>query len=145
MDKAASILCPAHRCKPGAQLLGIRQDDGTVAILPQALPIDEDFVRSAKEHPMPPEQRFRFTNKCAEGGCGQWTGTQCGIAQKMVALIDEVAAADTLFPCSIRPRCRWFLQQGADACRICPYVLTEITQEEAQAAGHPAFAPPPPG
>jgi hypothetical protein len=39
-----SILCPAHRCKPGSKLLGVRQSDGMIAILPQPLLIDEAFV-----------------------------------------------------------------------------------------------------
>lgn len=132
MAESESKMCPSHRCKPGSQLLGVRQEDGTIAILPQALPVDEVFVAKAAQHDVPPEQRFRFTNKCIEGGCQQWTGKGCGVVERMVQYLDQVAVSDELPACSIRPRCRWFTQRGRDACAICPYVLTEITEKEVE-------------
>ena len=130
MPESDSKMCPSHRCKPGSQLLAVRQEDGTVALLPQPLPVDEDFVAKTKQHEIPAEQRFRFTNKCIEGGCQQWNGKGCGVVERMVQYLDQVPVSDVLPACSIRPRCRWFSQKGADACKICPYVLTEITEEE---------------
>jgi len=124
------IMCPAHRCKQGSLLLGARLANGTVAILPEALMIDAEFIAQAKKHPVPAEERFRFTNKCIEGGCKQWTGTGCGVADRVVQFLDVVDEIDPHFPCSIRHRCRWFLQKQYDACKICPYVLTEITETE---------------
>src|SRR6266536_2295604 len=94
------IMCPSSRCKPGAQLLGVRLQNGEVAILPQTLPVDEQFIENTRNGSIP-EERFRFVNKCVENGCRQWTGTRCGIA-------------DTI----------------ENACRICPYVITEITETE---------------
>ena len=125
----SSIACPSNRCKPGSKLLGIRQEDGKVAILPDALPIDDAFIEKTKEHPVPAEQRFRFTNKCIENGCNQWTGVGCGVIEEVVQYLSQVPAHETLPPCSLRVHCRWFLQKGADACRICPYIITEITED----------------
>ena len=130
MNSGDSIMCPSNRCKPGSKLLGIRQDNGTVTILPEAIPIDQDFIDKVKDHPRPPEQRFRFTNKCIENGCNQWTGKGCGVIEQVVQYLDNIPSDKKLPECSIRPRCRWFLQKGPDACRICPYVLTEITEDE---------------
>jgi hypothetical protein len=129
-----SINCPSHRCKPGSKLLAVRQDDGTMAILPEALPIDQKFIDAVNLHPTPPEQRFRFTNKCIEDGCGQWTGKGCGVVEQVVQFLDRVPVNEVLPACSIRPRCRWFLQKGGDACKICPYILTEITEVELKLA-----------
>ena len=40
----------------------------SIAILPQALPLLLIFIEQVSHHEMPPEQRFRFANKCIEGG-----------------------------------------------------------------------------
>lgn len=133
MSEASSKLCPSHRCKPGSQLLGVRQDDGTVAILPQPLPVTEDFINIVRQHEEAPEQRFRFSNKCVESGCNQWTGKGCGVVEKMVAYLDQVPELLSLPPCAIRHACRWYNQRGGEACRICSYVITEISEEEVAA------------
>jgi hypothetical protein len=130
MNGNNSIACPSNRCKPGSKLLGIRQDDGTVAILPEPLPIDDSFIEKVKSDLIPAEQRFRFTNKCIENGCNQWTGSGCGVIQDVVQYLDQVPANEVLPSCSIRPHCRWFLQEGANACKICPYIITEITEKD---------------
>lgn len=133
MSAPSSKLCPSHRCKPGSQLLGVRQDDGTVAILPQPLPVTEDFIKTVSGHELPPERRFRFTNKCVESGCSQWTGKGCGVVERMVDYLDKVPALAALPPCAIRTSCRWFSQRGGDACALCSYVITEIAEEEVAA------------
>jgi len=130
-----SLLCPSSRAKPGALLLGVRQKEGTISILPQALPVDEHFLQDVHQDPTPPEQRFRFSNKCVESGCEQWTGKSCGVIERVIEFLDQVPVQEALPACSIRPKCRWYEQQKGEACRICPYVLTEITQEELQEAG----------
>ena len=142
------VRCPSHRCKPGSDLIGVRQDDGTVAILPQPLPIDQHFIEVVSRDAAAPEQRFRFSNKCIESGCSQWTGSRCGVIDNVLQLLAGVPAPGdiapsaatapptpkegtaTLPPCGIRPTCRWFLQSGADACRVCPYVVTHITEAD---------------
>jgi hypothetical protein len=53
MPDKDSLWCPSHKCKPGSQLLGVRQDDGTVAILPTPLPTNDEFINTVKEDPMP--------------------------------------------------------------------------------------------
>ena len=130
MNEHEKVLCPSSRCKTGSELLGVTQADGTVAILPQTLPIDEAFIQKAKQGPVAAEQKFRFVNKCIEGGCAQWTGKTCGVVEKLITHLDAIPAREELPRCSIRKDCRWFRQRGADACKICVYVVTEIAQEE---------------
>lgn len=130
MNEIETILCPGHRCKPGSQILGVRQNDGVVAILPQTLAIDITFIEKAKQHPIAPERRFRFTNKCIEGGCKQWNGQGCNVAEMVMQYLD-VIPENVKFPsCPIRNKCRWHIQKGIYACKICPFVMTEITVEE---------------
>ncbi len=130
-DKSHRVLCPSGRAKEGALLLGVRQADGKVAILPEALPISDQFLAHAKQVHEIPEQMFRFTHKCIEGGCKQWNGKGCSVADRAVDMMDSLSLAKNVdFPCSIRQDCRWFMQKGMDACRICPYIITEITEAE---------------
>lgn len=129
MKDQERFLCPSARCKTGAELLGVRQDGGTVAILPQTLPVDETFVQKVAEYASP-EQAFRFTNKCVEGACSQWTGKTCGVIEKLVIYLDGVPAKEELPRCPIRKDCRWFHQQGNAACKICVFVITEVTEKD---------------
>jgi hypothetical protein len=157
------MLCPSSRAKPGSELIGVRQDDGTVAILPQPLPVDEVFLRIAAEHALAPEQRFRFTNKCVESGCSQWTGSRCGVIDQALTMMENAVGknvtpkreavatmqaveemgtrknavsempAESLPACGIRPTCRWYHQSGAAACAACTIVITRTTE-----ADHPS-------
>jgi hypothetical protein len=145
------INCPSHRCKPGSDLIGVRQDDGTVAILPQPLPVDQSFVDRVRRDAIAPEERFRFSNKCAEGGCEQWTGSRCGFIDRTLRAMEaslpltsprtverisgsepgvERDLASALPTCGIRPTCRWFQQIGGNACRVCPYIVTHVTSAD---------------
>ncbi len=131
MKSKESVLCPSCRAQKGARLLGIRQADGRVALLPQPLLINDAFIKEASKHSHA-EQQFRFTNKCVESGCKQWTGTRCGVADTIVAVMNDLHISDELPTCGIRPQCRWFKQNGADACKVCPFVITETTSEDWQ-------------
>jgi len=110
-------------------LLGLVQQDGTIGYLGDPLEIDAEFVDRASQG-RTPERRFRFVNPCAECGCRQWTGTRCGVIDRTM---EQLAGGETenLPRCGIRPHCRWFRQNGADACRVCSLVITD-TREPAQ-------------
>ena len=126
-----AIMCPSNQCKPGSKLLGIRQNNGIIAILPDPLPIDEHFIETTREHEVPVLQRFRFTNKCIEAGCAQWNGQGCNVIENVMQHMDSIPTTASELPaCGIRSRCRWYLQKQTDACKICPYILYEITEDD---------------
>ena len=124
------IMCPAYRCKPGSLLFGACNEDGTVAIFPDGFVVDADFAEEVKKQPVTPERRFRFAGKCIESGCKQWSNGRCGIGEQVAKLAEQIETVDAYFPCPIRENCRWFLQTGYDACKLCPFIPTEITAEE---------------
>ncbi|HEV2124724.1 MAG TPA: hypothetical protein VGW38_18410, partial [Chloroflexota bacterium] len=79
-----TVLCPSARCEEGAGLFGIVQPDGKVGYLGGEIRVDEEFVVKTKAG-RSPEKRFRFSNRCIEAGCRQWTGSRCGVADKVMA------------------------------------------------------------
>ncbi len=122
MKARRDALCPSAPAAPGAELVGVIEPGGRVVNLPTPLAIDENFVESARGA-APLEARFRFSSACAEGRCGYWAGTQCGLIDRLTQSI-AAEAAEGLPACAIRSRCRWWQQRGRDACAICSYVVT---------------------
>jgi hypothetical protein len=139
-DPPAGRLCPSARCEPEAILLGVVTPDGRVGYLRPELRVDAEFVavaQTARE----PEKRFRFAQPCVEGRCAHWTGSRCGVIQNVLDSGEGRAAAGESRPlprCSIRPRCRWFAEQGTRACMVCPLVVTEPAGDHVGAPEIPA-------
>ena len=122
------LQCPSARCEEGATLLGVVQPDGSVAHLPQPLVVDSRFVELASRG-RAPEKRFRFGNSCKESGCRQWRDGRCGVVDDVVSRLHALAEPGRLPRCSLRPQCRWFRQSGAEACAVCRFVVTDLTEE----------------
>ncbi len=116
--------CPSAPCTEGAKVLGVINEDREVQFLNFPLPVTDGFIKSVAEAG-DPEKRFRFSNKCVKSGCSQWTGTRCGVIDKVMDGIESRYWKNHLPDCSIRDTCRWFSQNGADACRVCPLVVTD--------------------
>ena len=119
------VLCPSAPATPGALLIGRFGPDGELGMLRQRLAIDADFLEAARRGGRIPEQTFRFSSPCLKGGCGQWAGGGCGIARGLAALPSPNSLEEASLPaCAIRDQCRWFAQEGAAVCGICPQVAT---------------------
>jgi hypothetical protein len=123
-------LCPSYTCKDGSILLGVVMRDGRVAFSADRIIVNQEFVDIAREG-RSPEKRFRFGGQCIQSGCKQWTGNRCGVIDSVIE--EEKGRLDysNLPECSIRPECRWFDQRGAEACAICPEVITDLLEEAA--------------
>jgi len=106
-------------------LLGIVGSDGRVQYAANKIVIDEEFVKVASVG-RTPEKRFRFSNSCVESRCKQWKDHHCSVLDKIIDFPLPKREEDSRLPiCSIRPSCRWFRQDGAHACSVCPWVITE--------------------
>jgi hypothetical protein len=142
----SKALCPsAQPDMEESQVLGVVGGSVAapkVAYLSDTLPVTPDVLRLAE--PVDPTEVFRFAARCAETACQHYAEGRCQLAQRIVQLVPSTLA--DLPPCRIRPRCRWWQEQGAEACLRCPFVVTldyragEVLQEAAGPARSGAAA-----
>jgi hypothetical protein len=125
---AEGLSCPSARCEPGSSLIAVLGPEGRLAHVTPELPVDEEFVARASRHG-PPEARMRFTSPCVEARCVQWTGSGCGVIEDVIAADLSTGEERRLPRCAIRATCRWYHQEGADACRVCPLILTDVSAD----------------
>jgi hypothetical protein len=123
--RPGSLLCPsAQPTMHGAVAVGVVGGTPTeprVQPLERPLAVTEELLGLAE--PVKPTEVFRFAAPCLCSGCVHFTQSRCGLAAKVVRMLPEVT--ETLPECDIRPRCRWFAQEGAAACVRCPQVVTD--------------------
>mgnify|MGYP001105836305 CR=1 FL=1 len=119
-------MCPSYIGKVGAQLFGVVNKDGKVQFI-TPLTVTEDFLRQNKDKNSL-EQRFRFTGKCVEKGCAQWNKeeSKCSLSRK-VQNLDFHKETEPVF-CPIRSQCRWFSQDGKEACFSCNEVTRNMEE-----------------
>ena len=121
--------CPsAQPGMEGAQVLGVVEQEGgeaRVAYLNTRLPVSDELL--AKTGAVPPTKVFRFSANCVESKCVHFEGAECQLAKRIAAALPPVV--DRLPPCSIRPTCRWYVQEGEAACHRCPQVTTLVTNK----------------
>jgi hypothetical protein len=121
----SSSLCPSARADwEGSQIFGVV--GGSIA---------EPKVTYLKEPHSPlksiaklngkvtPEEVFRIAAPCAEKGCQHFDGEDCRLVARVVEKLPTVV--ENLPPCAIRRECRWWQQEGRDACMRCPQTITD--------------------
>ena len=119
------IQCPSARPDmPGTTAFGVIQGSvgqPRVAFLDQAVPATKELL--ALSGPVEPTEVFRFAAPCAGNACRHFDGADCSLATRIVQRLPT--AVDALPDCAIRDACRWWLQEGVEACLRCPLVVTE--------------------
>jgi hypothetical protein len=115
-------MCPSAPADVKAILLGVIQPDHSVAFIKDRIEVTREFLDiAAKGRAL--ETRFRFSSPCIGCACKQWANGGCSLPERLADYFPTSDGSD-LPSCSIRAQCRWFDQRGADACRICPMVVT---------------------
>jgi hypothetical protein len=102
-------------------LTGSNTEELQVGYLTEALPATPQLLAAVA--PAKPTEVFRAAAPCVERGCQHFDGANCQLAARIIAMLDPVVSA--LPRCAIRPVCRWFRQEGREACLRCPQVITE--------------------
>jgi hypothetical protein len=120
------ILCPSvTTIGPDAKVFGVQTgstDSGLqVGYLTESVPATPELLAAAA--PAKPTEVFRAASPCIERGCRHFDGADCQLAKRVATMFDP--AVGSLPRCAIRPQCRWFRQEGKEACLRCPQVATE--------------------
>ena len=116
-----SISCPSYVAKPNTELFGIFNQHGQVSYLKNSIIIDEIFIEEAKKG-RPPEERFRIAGNCIQKACEYWNNEKCNLIEKVINTLEKPISAN-LQHCSIRYKCRWFIQEKELACANCNEVF----------------------
>ena len=119
------LLCPsAQPDMEGSRVIGVytRLDENPrVGYLERTLEVTAELLSLAGE--VRPTEVFRFSAHCEEARCSHFDGQSCKLATRIVQILPAVV--DALPPCQIRGDCRWYRQEGRQACFRCPQVVTQ--------------------
>jgi hypothetical protein len=124
--KIAASTCPSAPPEIGSSLLGIVQDNGSVAYLSPNIKLTQALLDDFSKQGIATGKRLRFSGSCMKEDCVQWEAEHCGLADVAVAMKANLPEANTALPkCGIRDTCRWFFQDKKDACLVCKYVIRD--------------------
>jgi hypothetical protein len=119
-----SLLCPsANPDVADLRIIGVVEhgvEGPRVAYLNESLPATPELLGMAA--PLPPTAVFRLAGTCQTNRCPQFAANKCTLAARVIGMLPAVI--DKVTNCQIRPNCRWFRQEGIDACLRCPQVVT---------------------
>jgi hypothetical protein len=123
LKDSQSSLCPSS--PPDTKdsvvfgIVGGTIDRLKVAYLREPQPITDELL--ALSEPVDPTEVYRIAASCWERECQHFDGHQCHLIQQIVEGLPTVAK--DLPPCRIRQDCRWWQQEGKDACLRCPQIV----------------------
>jgi hypothetical protein len=114
-----ALLCPsADPSMDGAVLTGVVGGTSTsprLRFLKETLPISDEIL--ALTGNVAPGEVMRFAAPCAESACAHFAGGTCQLVSRIVHTVPPENYV--LMPCPVRARCRWWAQEGKEACRRC--------------------------
>jgi|ERR1043166_3948564 hypothetical protein len=120
-----TLACPSSQPDiPGALIFGVvtgTVETPQIAYLKNVIPLSTSKVEIPS--PLVPTEVFRLSAPCAESRCQHFGDGRCNLARRLVGKLERVV--DSLPPCSIRRECKWWAQEGREACFRCPQVVTQ--------------------
>ncbi|PYS23610.1 MAG: nitrogen fixation protein [Acidobacteria bacterium] len=126
------LMCPSAQPEmDDSVVLGVLQDtpEGRrLAWIEQPQPVTPQLLSLTRD--VDARTVFRFAARCEEKKCVHFDGKDCQLATRIVQILPR--AVEVLPPCSIRPECRWYQQEGKAACYRCPEVITHLENPSAQ-------------
>ncbi len=126
MKSKRPSLCPSAQSDwPEAKVFGVvsgSADTPETAYLTNPEPVSDELLSLA--NPVEPAEVFRIAAPCACNQCEHFSDEEdkCRLVEKTVRWVPLVS--ESLPVCSIRAECRWWRQEGREACFRCPQVVT---------------------
>jgi len=134
-DKSGSkgtLLCPSAPAEwEHPKVFGIvcgTPEKPAVKYLESVQPLTAEI--SASISPASPGEVLRIAAPCAEHKCQHFQHGHCGLIARTITVLNPVASR--LPPCPIRSTCRWWNEQGREACFRCPQVVTNSFSNEVE-------------
>lgn len=125
-DKA--LLCPSAQPTMSNSrvfaVVGGPAQTPEVAYLNETLPVTKSLLAMAE--PVLATEVFRFAADCEKNACCHFDGSRCLLATRIIQILPAVT--EGLPACRIRSTCRWFEQEGREACLRCPQIVTQVFQ-----------------
>lgn len=126
LAQAQHLMCPsAQPGMEGSRVLGVvsgTREAPEIAYLNQFLAVSDEVLGLTGE--AKPTQVLRFAAPCQEKMCCHFDGAKCKLVTRIIQILPAVA--DALPACLIRPTCRWYEQEGKEACYRCPQIVTQV-------------------
>jgi hypothetical protein len=124
-DNDVQPFCPSAQPEmAGSVAFGVIEgtvEEPRLVHLTRALPVTDELL--ALSGPVAPTEVFRFAAPCAGQACQHFDGKDCRLVTRIVQILPS--STSELPPCSLRPTCRWWQQEGKAACMRCPQIVTE--------------------
>jgi hypothetical protein len=106
-------------------VIGRRKKDGAVQFVKELVPVGPEVLNHLRL--VGDDYRYRFGGVCVQGDCLHWAnGCDLGASVTKVAIEKKLKPRD---PCVFKTLCRWFAENGADACGGCAFVSREIVSK----------------
>ncbi|MDK2123983.1 nitrogen fixation protein [Parachitinimonas caeni] len=140
------LMCPSSPWEtPNAKVFGVvagTVETPEVHYLKETLDATPELA--AKLNGENPGEVFRVAAPCGKSSCQHHDGTahKCTLVSRIVGTVPIMFVGRA--PCAIRSTCLWWAQEGAEACKRCPKVITNprvITERELAMAAQPPEAP----
>jgi len=111
------MLCPSHTVYEGESVIGRCSEVGDIQMFERPLPLPESARSVLAERDA--MRSTRFNGECIEDECVHWDDG-CRLGRRLASRVQP--EDPVLNPCPIRVSCRWFSENGSDACRACRFV-----------------------
>ncbi len=124
-SSSKSLMCPSADTEmSGSVIFGIvvgTPEEPHVVHLDRVKQIPPELLEI--DSPVKPTEIFRIAATCIEGGCQHFDGTNCRLTERIIDGLPAVT--DRLPACAIRSTCRWWYQEGKEACFRCQQVVRD--------------------
>jgi hypothetical protein len=125
-ETVSALLCPSAQPEmQGSVIFGViggSAEQPRVGYLAVPRPVaGEPLVATLPVHPT---EVFRIAAPCAGTACQHFDGANCTLVTRTVQLLPPVSSDAP--PCAIRQTCRWWMQEGKQACVRCPQIVTRM-------------------
>jgi hypothetical protein len=122
---AKTLLCPSADAQmAGSVIFGIvvgTPEQPQLVHLDRVKPIPPELL--TLDSPVKPAEIFRIAADCSENACKHFDGAKCRLTARIVDGLPTVT--DRLPACAIRSTCRWWYQEGKEACFRCQQVVRD--------------------